>query len=77
MTKNIELFQKGNGFYAGRELKNGQMAMGAHRITDEEIMTMFTSLFERYTKETGETKLLMKDSKGDLFAATKIDLQEK
>ena len=53
------------------------MALGAHRITDEEIMTMFTSLFERYTKETGETKLLMKDSKGDLFAATKIDLQEK
>ena len=76
MTKNIEIFTMDDGFYAGRQLKSGKMAAGSYRITDEDIMTMFTTLYENYVAQTGDRKMFMKTSDGDLFVAMKIPAEE-
>ena len=65
--KEIELYRRDDGFYAGRELKGGGLSADAHKVTAEEIMTMFTEFFQDYCKETGESKLIMQDVDGKLF----------
>ena len=65
--KEIELYRRDDGFYAGRELKGGSLSADAHKVTAEEIMTMFTEFFQDYCKETGESKLIMQDGDGKLF----------
>lgn len=67
MKKEIELYRRDDGFYAGRELKGGGLSADAHKVTAEEIMTMFTEYFTDYCRETGESKLLMQDADGKLF----------
>lgn len=73
MAKNdIEIYLQADGFYAGHMKKDGTLAAGAYKITGEDIMTMFTSFFLDYCKETGGQKLLMQDSAGALFVTMKV-----
>ena len=65
--KEIELYRRDDGFYAVRELNGGGLSADAHKVTGEEIMTMFTEFFQDYCKETGESKLIMQDGDGKLF----------
>ncbi len=65
--KEIELYRRDDGFYAGRELKGGGLSADAHKVSGEEIMTMFTEFFTDYCRETGESKLLMQDGEGKIF----------
>ena len=68
MAKELELFRMSDGFWAGHQTADGKrMKAGAHKITAEEIMTMFTEFFTDYCKETGESKLIMQDGDGKLF----------
>lgn len=73
MKKEIELYRRDDGFYAGRELKGGGLAADSHKVTAEEIMTMFTEFFGDYCKETGQSKLLMQDAQGRLFVTMRIE----
>lgn len=77
MKKEIELFRRDDGFYAARELKDGSLSADMHKITAEEIMTMFTEFFGDYCRESGQTKLLMQDAKGRLFVTMRVDPQKK
>jgi hypothetical protein len=70
--KKIEMYRRDDGFYAARELKNGELSADAHKVTGEEIMTMFTEFFGDYCRETGQTKLLMQDAKGQLFVTMRV-----
>lgn len=70
--KEIELYRRDDGFYAGRELKGGGLSADAHKVTAEEIMTMFTEFFGDYCRETGESKLLMQDGEGRLFVTMRV-----
>lgn len=70
--KKIEMYRRDDGFYAARELKNGELSADAHKVTGEEIMTMFTEFFGDYCRETGETKLLMQDAQGRLFVTMRV-----
>ena len=70
--KMIEMYRRDDGFYAARELKNGELSADAHKVTGEEIMTMFTEFFGDYCRETGQTKLLMQDAKGQLFVTMRV-----
>ena len=70
--KEIELYRRDDGFYAGRELKGGGLSADAHKVTAEEIMTMFTEFFVDYCRETGESKLLMQDASGGLFVTMRV-----
>lgn len=67
MKKKIELYQRDDGFYAGRELKDGRMSADTYKVTAEDIMTMFTEFFQDYCQETNQKQLLMQDAKGRLF----------
>lgn len=73
MKKEIEMFRRADGFYAGRELKDGGLSADAHKVTAEEIMTMFTEFFVDYCTETGQTKLLMQDASGGLFVTMRVE----
>jgi len=42
MTQNIDIYQLNDGFWVGKQKKDGTMAKGAYHITGEDIMTMFT-----------------------------------
>ena len=68
----IDIYQKKDGFWVGRMLKNGQMAAGSYHITDEDIMTMFSTVYERCVAETGEQKMLMKTADGSLLVTLKV-----
>ena len=70
--KKIEMYRRDDGFYAARELKNGELSADAHKVTGEEIMTMFTESFGDYCRETGQTKLLMQDAQGRLFVTMRV-----
>ena len=70
--KEIELYRRDDGFYAGREKKDGSLSADAHKVTAEEIMTMFTEFFVDYCRETGESKLLMQDAQGGLFVTMRV-----
>ena len=71
--KMIEMYRRDDGFYAARELKNGELSADAHKVTAEEIMTMFTEFFGDYCRETGQSKLLMQDAKGQLFVTMRVE----
>ena len=70
--KEIELYRRDDGFYAARQLKDGSLSADAHKVTAEEIMTMFTEFFGDSCRETGQTKLLMQDADGRLFATMRV-----
>ena len=71
------MFRRDDGFYAGRELKGGKLSADAHKVTAEEIMTMFTEFFTDYCKETEESKLIMQDGNGKLFVTMKVPDKQK
>lgn len=70
--KEIELYRRDDGFYAARQLKDGTLSADAHKVTAEEIMTMFTEFFGDYCRETGQTKLLMQDAEGRMFVTMRL-----
>ena len=75
--KKIEMYRRDDGFYAARELKNGELSADAHKVTGEEIMTMFTEFFGDYCRETGQTKLLMQDAEGRLFVTVRLEKKKR
>ena len=75
--KEIELYRRDDGFYAARQLKGGSLSADAHKVTAEEIMTMFTEFFGDYCRETGDLKLLMQDAEGRLFVTMRIEPPQK
>ena len=74
--KKIELYREKDGFYAGRKLKDGSLSADAHKISAEEIMTMFTEFFSDCCKETGQDKLLMQAGDGQLFVTMKVPAKD-
>ena len=72
MTKDIELFLQPDGFWCGRQLKSGKMAKHSHRITEEEIATMFTAFMNSFCQETGQDRILLKDASGQSVLAVKL-----
>lgn len=72
----IELFREKDGFYAARKLKGGKLSADAHKVTAEEIMTMFTEFFQDYCRESKEDKLVMKDGDGHLFVTMMVPVKE-
>lgn len=74
--KEIELYRRDDGFYAAREKKDGSLSADKHKVTAEEIMTMFTEFFGDYCAETGQTKLLMQDAEGRLFVTMRVEPQK-
>ena len=78
MTKNTELFLQPDGFYAGRRLNGGKMAAGSHKISEEEIITMFTTLVRAFNAKTGQDTMMIQGDDGKAVAVKlfPIDVKE-
>ena len=68
MAKELELYLEPDGFYAGYKLKNGKLGAGAHKITEDEIITMFT--------KTGREALIIHGQDGKSVIAKIVAVQE-
>lgn len=68
----IDIYMKQDGYYVGRMLKNGKLSANARRITETEILTMFTGMMRAYCNKTGSDNLVMKDAEGKVYVATKV-----
>ena len=71
-TRQTEIYQFADGFYAGVMKDDGTMAPGAYRLTDEDIMTMFTTLFNNHCEANSTDRLLMQDSEGSYFVTLRV-----
>lgn len=76
MNKNIELYKTQDGFYAGTPIRNGKMSKNSHRITDEEIMTMFSYLFKGFCEKYGQDKMFMQTNDGTLLCVMKTEIKK-
>jgi len=76
MTQNdIELYLEHDGFYAGRRLKSGKLGKGAHKLTEEEIFTMFTTLVRTFVAKTGQDTLVVQGEDGKAVVAKLVRLE--
>ena len=72
----LDIYEMKDGFYVGRQLKNGKMAKGSYKLTGGDIMTMFTKFFDDYSRENGQKQLLMKTGDGQLVVTMKVPAKE-
>ena len=71
MTKEIEIYERDGGFLAGRELKDGRMSADAHRITEQEILTMFAATMTDHCQRHNTDKMIFHDGDGNIYVAVK------
>ncbi len=72
MEKGIDIYMQDDGFYVGRQLKNGTMAKGSFHITNDDIATMFTHLMDAYCRKNGTDTMPMKDANGGIIVAKRL-----
>lgn len=76
MAKEMELYLERDGFYAGSKLKSGKLGAGAHKITEEGIITMFSVIMRTYVAKTGEDTMLVRGDDGKAIIAKLVDYAE-
>ena len=76
MARNLELYLEKDGFYAGQKLKSGNLGAGAHKITEEEIITMFSVIMRTYVAKTGQDTMLVRGDDGKAIIAKLVDYAE-
>jgi len=64
-----------NGFFAGRMLQNGTLALGSHKITEEEIFTMFSALMRTFCKKTGQDTLALPAGDGRAIISKLVEVK--
>ena len=77
MTQNTELFLEKDGFYAGRKLKSGKLAKDAHKITQEEIMIMFSAIMRTYVAKSGNDTMMIEGDDGKTVVAKLVEATDK
>ena len=75
MKQELELFLEPDGFYAGRKLKSGKLGAGAHKITEEEITIMFTTLARAFMAKTGKDTMVIQGEDGKAVIAKVVPLK--
>ena len=75
MTQEIELFLEPDGFYAGRKNKDGKLAKGAHKLTEDEIFTMATTLIRTFAAKTGQDTLVIQGNDGKAVIAKLVEIK--
>ena len=69
----IQLTQK--GYMAGKRLKNGTMALGAHKITEDEIFTMASTLMRVYVARTNNDTLVLRGDDDKALILKLVDVK--
>ena len=75
MTQEIELFLEPDGFYAGKKNKDGKLAKGAHKLTEDEIFTMATTLIRTFAAKTGQDTLVIQGNDGKAVIAKLVEIK--
>lgn len=75
MTQELELYLEKDGFYAGRKLKSGKLGAGAHKLTEDEIFTMFTTLVRAFVAKTGKDTLVIGGDDGKAVIAKLVEIK--
>lgn len=66
------LYMTNEGFFLGRKLKNGNLSKDSRRITEEEIMKMFSYFFSAYCVKNNTSTLFMDGGDGYAIAVKEI-----
>ena len=75
MMNEIELFLEPDGFYAGKKNKDGKLAKGAHKLTEDEIFTMATTLIRTFAAKTGQDTLVIQGNDGKAVIAKLVEIK--
>lgn len=75
MTKEIELFLEPDGFYAGKKNKSGKLGADAHKLTEDEIFTMATTLVRAFAAKTGQDTLVIQGDDGKAVIAKLVEMK--
>ena len=75
MTQEIELFLESDGFYAGKKNRDGKLGKGAHKITEDEIFTMATTLVRAFAAKTGKDTLVIQGDDGRAVIAKLVEIK--
>lgn len=72
----IDIYRQQDGFYVGKLLKSGKMAKGSLRLSEDDIVTMFTEVLKKHCEKIGQDKFLLQDSDGAMYAAIKLKTEK-
>lgn len=61
--QDYDFLQCEDGIYFGRLLKNGSVSKDARKITEKEIIYMFSEFLQNYCLRTGKPLILERDGK--------------
>jgi len=75
MTKEIELYLEKDGFYAATKTKSGKIGEGAHKLTEDEIFTMATTLVRAFAAKTGQDTLVIQGNDGKAVIAKLVEMK--
>ena len=75
IMQEIELFLEPDGFYAGKKNKDGKLAKGAHKLTEDEIFTMATTLIRTFAAKTGQDTLVIQGNDGKAVIAKLVEIK--
>lgn len=67
-----EILMTENGFYFGHQLKDGSLGKGARRITETEILTMFTRLFEVYCEHEKRDNMVLQTENNETILVKQL-----
>ena len=75
-TTKLDLDRIGDGFFVGRKNAEGEMSKNARQITQQEIITMFSDVFEKYCAETKSDRMLIQTADGQMICALKVTIEQ-
>ena len=72
-TQKQQLLKGDDGFYVGSVLKSGELSSGAYKISNENIVMMFTELLQDYCLRNKKPMEIMRNGKPFIRATLVIE----
>ena len=76
MANEIKIVLTQQGFFAGRVTPNGTLSLGAHKISEEEIFTMYGALMRTYCRKTGKDSLMLPGNDGKIIVSKLVEVRQ-
>ena len=64
-----------DGFYAGKKNKSGKLGADAHKLTEDEIFKMATTLVRAFAAKTGQDTLVIQGNDGKAVIAKLVEMK--
>lgn len=76
MANEIKIVLTQQGFFAGRVTPKGTISLGAHKISEEEIFTMYGALMRTYCRKTGQDSLVLPGNDGKIIVSKLVEIRQ-